>query len=190
MLGRRPRLTRSLARSIAHHVRNGLPNKDAARLAGIGESTFYRWIERGEEAKDDIYQEFMELLKESLSSFKRANLDIIQRAADTHTTTTTRHIKTVGGVVGKDGKVEGGERTEEIKTEERPPLWTPAAWLLERRFPAEFGRTVLEHAGRIDGAPDDGPRVIKVIFVDEKAPGAMAELKADGAGKEKAHGKT
>ena len=178
MLGRRPRLTRSLAKSIAHHVRNGLPNKDAARLAGIGESTFYRWIERGEEGNDDIYLEFIELLKESLVSFKRANIDLIQRAADTPTTTTTRHIKTVGGV-----------KTEEVKTEERPPLWTPAAWLLERRFPAEFGRTVLEHAGRIDGAPDDGPRVIKVIFVDEKAPGAMAELKADGAGKEKAHGK-
>ena len=187
MLGRRPRLTRALARAIAKHVRNGLPNKDAARLSGIGESTFYRWIERGEEGKDDIYQEFIELLKESLVGFKRANLEIIQRAADTPNTTTTRHIKTVGGEL-INGKLEGGERTEEVKTEERPPLWTPAAWLLERRFPAEFGRTVLEHAGRIEGGGGE-PRTIKVVFVDSKAPGAIAELKKDGKGKGKVHGK-
>ena len=42
-VGRKTKLTPDLEAEIVGNVRKGLSNKVACRMAGIGETTFYRW---------------------------------------------------------------------------------------------------------------------------------------------------
>ena len=81
-MGRRTKLSQGMIDKICNHVRNGLPNKDAIRLVGIDQSTFYKWKGAGE-APDapPMLQKFFKSLKAAESEFKQANLEVIRRAA-------------------------------------------------------------------------------------------------------------
>lgn len=64
-MGRRLKLTPEMIERICTFVRMGLPYEVAARAAGIGPSTFYRWKALGERARSGIYREFWEALNEA-----------------------------------------------------------------------------------------------------------------------------
>ena len=61
-------------RIILQAVEKGLNQKDAARLAGIDESTYWRWIKRGEEAKSGEYHDFVQAVERVKSLAKTALL--------------------------------------------------------------------------------------------------------------------
>ena len=139
----------------------GLPNVQAALLASIDESTFYRWLNHAIPTEDNPnpearYCKFCKSVKEAEADFIEAK---VRRAANEPTVIERQHIRTVGE--GKDAKT-----VKEITRETRPPTWAPAAWLLERRRPDLFGRRI-EHAGEI-ATPSDGPKVIQLVFADEE----------------------
>ena len=108
----------------------------------ISEPTFYRWQKEAADEKTTtpLHQQLVEALDEAQASFKAANLGIIRTAATDPTVETQEHV-----IQHKDGT-----ETKEVRRITRPPTWQPAAWLLERRFPGEFGRRFIEHAGKLE----------------------------------------
>ncbi|MAF25753.1 hypothetical protein CL634_09305 [bacterium] len=85
----------------------GCTHELAAKYAGIGESTFYLWLARGREGREE-YIDFLEAVKRTEAKCAVGALSII--------------IGQARGREAKDGK-------EAIQ-----PKWQAAAWLLERRY--------------------------------------------------------
>ena len=138
-MSRRTKLTRERIETLAGYVANGCTNRDAARLSGIAESTLYHWLGIAREHEHEgrtrtLPVQLARALEEAEAGFRRAQLEVIRRAA----TEPTIEIRT---------RTLSDGTTETIRTE-RPPSWQPAAWLLERKYPGEYGRR-LEHSDAI-----------------------------------------
>lgn len=63
MVGRKTKLTPELAEKIANYISTGNYAVVVCGLVGIGESTYYSWLEKGVKAKSGKYREFLELIK-------------------------------------------------------------------------------------------------------------------------------
>jgi len=60
-LGRQTKLTEEVQEQICRAVEAGTPLKHAAAFAGIGETTVYQWMARGEESDNgSVYRSFQE----------------------------------------------------------------------------------------------------------------------------------
>lgn len=83
-VGRKTKLTEEMIEEIAKHIELGMINKDVAQLVGISETTFYNWMNEGENSKDDnnIFRKFYLKVKEAEAKAIKRNLAIIQRAAN------------------------------------------------------------------------------------------------------------
>lgn len=64
-MGRKSRLTPELAERIANLISTGNFTVVVCGLVGISESTFYRWMARGEKATRGVYREFWEQVKKA-----------------------------------------------------------------------------------------------------------------------------
>ena len=65
-------------------------------------------------------------------------------------------------------------------TREKNPQWTAAAWLLERKYPDEYGKAERQ---RDDAKADAAPRIVLGVVaqpVQEKLPGFDGEGRSDG----------
>ena len=67
---------------IIQAIKQGNYQKTAAALAGIDESTYYRWVERGKEAKSGKYCEFYKSIKKAEEFAKAYYLQQIREAAE------------------------------------------------------------------------------------------------------------
>lgn len=63
--GRRTKLTPEVQNRIVAAMKAGNYMEAVCNFAGIGTSTFYRWMERGEKAKSGRYREFWEAVKKA-----------------------------------------------------------------------------------------------------------------------------
>lgn len=82
-MARPTKLTQELTDRIVLAIRAGNYSKVAAEMAGIGETTFYRWLELG--AKDDAkkeYREFRESIKRAEAEAEVRSVALIRQAAD------------------------------------------------------------------------------------------------------------
>ena len=84
-MGRRSKLTPEVKEKICGYVRQGLSFEAAARLAGISESTFYRWRHWGENARSGIFREFWEELKKAEVEAEAALVNYIRTEAQSGT---------------------------------------------------------------------------------------------------------
>jgi hypothetical protein len=126
---------------IVQAIRDGNFQVVAAEVGGVGESTFYRWLQQGEAEPAGIYKEFWEAVTRARYEAEQDNVANVQKAARGHDA-----VKVVEEV-GADGQV---KRTT---TTWREYDWRAAAWYLERSFPERWGhRQKLEHTGK-DGGP-------------------------------------
>lgn len=70
---------------IVEAIRKGNYIDNAAAMAGIAESSYYHWIERGdadiEAGKVTIYSEFSEAIKRAKAEGEQIDLDLIAEAA-------------------------------------------------------------------------------------------------------------
>lgn len=123
--GRPTKLDAEAANAIVAILQKGLPIDDACAAAGISDTTFQRWMRKGEAAlkarnpKPEAaqFREFCTAVKKARSMGKVSNLQIIENAARGTGTT--------------------------------PGSWQAAAWLLERMFPHQFGRKII----RLEATP-------------------------------------
>jgi hypothetical protein len=64
-VGRPSKLTPAVKQRLLDAIRAGNYYEAACVYAGIGETTFYRWMERGEKASSGEYREFWESVKKA-----------------------------------------------------------------------------------------------------------------------------
>lgn len=123
MAGRQSKLTPEVQDKIVEALKHGNYQDAAAAYAGISESTFHNWMNRGREEarriadgekanpKETIYLELLEAVEKARSEAEVRNVMYIQRAAQEGT-------------------------------------WQAAAWFLERSHPRKWGRKDRhEHVG-------------------------------------------
>ncbi len=111
------KLTRKLVDQIVELKRDGLCDADIIAAIGVNQSTFYRWLKDGENAKSGVKRALYTELKKAESEYKRSLLTTIKSAAMS-----------------------------------RAQYWTAAAWLLERKYPMEYGK-MERKAEESDNAP-------------------------------------
>ena len=78
--GAKTKLTPKVRDKIISKLKLGNYARTAAACAGISESTFYHWLERGEKEKSGIYSEFLEAVKEAQAESEANLLNHISKA--------------------------------------------------------------------------------------------------------------
>lgn len=81
-MGRPSKLTDDTQQRILDALRLGTTQENAARYAGIGPATYYRWLEQG--AQDDApdeYREFRDAVEQARAEAEVRNVAIIADAA-------------------------------------------------------------------------------------------------------------
>jgi len=81
-MSRQKKLTPEVQDKIVSALRAGNYQETAARYAGIGETTFYRWMEMGEdEEAEEIYREFREAVEKAKADAEVRDVALIDKAA-------------------------------------------------------------------------------------------------------------
>lgn len=62
-MGRKCKLTPEVQQRVVECLGLGSNRANAAAAAGVGETTFYRWMERGEASSKGIFREFWEAVR-------------------------------------------------------------------------------------------------------------------------------
>ena len=141
-MARPTKLTPETQESIMNYIRMGVPYEEAALKSGISKVTFYNWKNRGEKARSGIFRQFFNSLKEANAHAMVALLGRVHKAG-------------MGGEIKEFKKTEYDAKGNIIKVivEDRlvPPLnFAPNAWILERRWPKQFGRYRMTDEGNSD----------------------------------------
>lgn len=77
--GRHSKLTPEVQKKIVSAIRAGNYAQVAAKYAGIGESTYYNWLQRGRDENKGIYREFLEAVKRAESEAEVRTVALIHR---------------------------------------------------------------------------------------------------------------
>ncbi len=77
-MGRKPKLTPELQKTLCDAIAGGNYNDVAAEYAGIGTTTFYRWMEQGEQAESGMYRDLWDAVKKAASQAEVRNVAIIE----------------------------------------------------------------------------------------------------------------
>jgi transposase len=81
-MGRPSKLTPALAAAIAERVRNGNFPDVAAQCEGVGKSTFYAWMSRGQAETEGPFRDFAESVTRAEAEFESTQLDAVRVAVD------------------------------------------------------------------------------------------------------------
>jgi len=128
--GRPTRLTRTVIDGLVQATEQGYNRKTACAVVGISTSAFNDWIQRGTEEPGSIFSELVAKIEAADEIAKKVTLDAIREHA-----AGGRTIRKVQERRDAEGNLLG--YTETI--EELPPSLQASIWILERRFPEEFG---------------------------------------------------
>lgn len=77
--GRSSKLTPEVQKKIVSAIRAGNYAQVAAKYAGIGETTYYVWLQRGKEESRGKYKEFREAVKRAESEAEVRTVALIHR---------------------------------------------------------------------------------------------------------------
>jgi hypothetical protein len=78
--GQKTKLTSIMQDRICQLLRAGCYAERAAAASGIDQSTFYRWLQRGEQEEDGLYREFRDAVKSAEAEAEARAVTIIQLA--------------------------------------------------------------------------------------------------------------
>lgn len=158
-MARRTKLTPDLQAELCKYIELGLTNRDAARLVGIEERSFYRWLRRGTESPGGKFGQFCHAIDEALARGKADRLQIIRDSAfgavernGVRYAAVKRvdHVREEGTLDDQGNFRSTGKAIRESKTDYIPCDSADAKWWLERRFPEEFGRSVQSVEGKVE----------------------------------------
>lgn len=138
MAGRPTKLDSEMHKRIIGLVRAGNYIETAASASGVPRVKLYDWLKRGNKEAIGQYRDFVEAFHSAESESEAIALQSIAKAGQGDEVTIVKEK------FGADGELV--ERTTERRREKN---WTAAAWRLERRFPAKWGKRF-----RVD--PEDG----------------------------------
>lgn len=142
--GRPCSLDRNVIELIASGVAQGMTKRSACMVAGVPQSSFCRWMERGQSGKSGIYWELWNKVKDAEESAKQYHLDLLKEHA-----TGGRIVRRV-----QERRNEKGELIGTVETiEQLPPSLQASIWYLERNFPEEFGPRQRVDVGNKDENP-------------------------------------
>lgn len=133
-MGRPSKLTEETQARICEGIRLGMTYARAAASVRIDYTTLRKWMIKGEASVSGQYREFFDAVKEAEADCTKACLAVIRRAAL-------------------------GDPAHAVV-----PQWTAAAWLLERRYPQEYGKVarILEPASDQKDQPEPGELINRV----------------------------
>jgi Bacteriophage Sf6, terminase small subunit-like len=128
----RSKLNKETQERICQGIELGMTLDHAARFGMVDYSTMRRWIEKGEgEKPSKKHREFCEAYKRAQGKVEARCLAHIAQAAKG---------VFVDKVTTRTDSDTGEQVTESTKVCVQAPNWTAAAWVLERRWPAHYGR--------------------------------------------------
>ena len=83
MRGRKPKINDELVERFIRAIKLGCPIKDACGCAGIGETTYYKWMNWADSDRRDakVYRDFRDKIKAAEGEATQAWLAIIEKAA-------------------------------------------------------------------------------------------------------------
>lgn len=81
-MSRRSKLNKERQARLCEALRAGNTRAAAAEYAGIGTSTLYRWLDRGEAQQRGAYRDFWDAVKKAEADAEVRNVALIQRAAN------------------------------------------------------------------------------------------------------------
>jgi hypothetical protein len=85
-MSRKLKITQETTDKICLAIRAGNYAKVAAEMAGIGETTYYRWLEEGQKVgASKVYREFWESIKRAEADAEVAAVALIRQAANNGT---------------------------------------------------------------------------------------------------------
>lgn len=119
--------TEEIAIAICEAIASGVPERIAAQAAGIHRSTLHAWKKNTSSFSDAIKRARASAIVERIETIRKAakggdEVEVIEK--------TIKH---------KDGKLE-----RVVIRKKTPPIWTAAAWYLERQVCEEFGQNRIE----------------------------------------------
>jgi hypothetical protein len=172
------KLTPALRNQMVDLLESGQRFEAACDLCGITYQTHRNWMTRGEvEAhrltdpkakarKDETpYLEYFDAIKRATAHAEVDNVKSIIDASKGGQEVQTQTIEKFD----KDGNL----KERKVVTQLAPPQWTAAAWFLERRLPAEYGkRDVL----KIETEVRQQLEQLLAALRNELSPGAYGEV--------------
>lgn len=115
--GRHTALTPEVEESILGNIRLGVPVKDAMKIQGISERSYYSWIKRGSDELERLERDQSAVPNPSEVQF----LQFLQSVERAKSEAAGLHVATVTNAARRGD-------------------WRASAWWLERQRPEEFGK--------------------------------------------------
>lgn len=148
---RKMSLTKEVIDSIAKAISNGLNNNDACSIAGVSRASFYSWLKDAEEALRN--PEAKKKIKHV--GLKLELLDAIKNAESKYK---LFHLQNI---------MQASRST-----------WQASAWILERKYPEEFGK-IDRAAILVNNGKDNGMLPELLEFFKMKANGIDVKTNQD-----------
>jgi len=157
--GRPTSCTQEMIEKLSLSVRAGLSIERACSLAGCSDSSYKTWKIKGEN-QEEPYAAFLAAIKEAEAGFIEDQLKVIRDATKDLVTTNAK---------GQEVVLRG--------------QWAAAAWLLERKYRAEYGKyaTKMNLQGSDEGSEIDQVVMLSKQIVDRMVKGEITAEEAKTA---------
>ncbi|KKK75903.1 hypothetical protein LCGC14_2869070, partial [marine sediment metagenome] len=141
-IGRPTLLTSKLIEQVAGLVGKGNYISTACQIVGIGERTYYDWLERAskDESEESIYSQFSQAIKRAESDAEARRVERIEQAG-------------IGGGLIRRRTTTTKDGTEILDEQYAQPNWLADMTHLERRHPDRWGRkdrTRIDVSGKVE----------------------------------------
>ena len=82
-MGRNTKLTKKVTEKICLAIRGGAYAETAAAFAGIGKTSFYKWLKKGNNPEEKpIYKTFVNAIEKAMADSEISDLAVISKAAN------------------------------------------------------------------------------------------------------------
>lgn len=165
-MGRPTALTDRVEETILSHLMSGMSIDTACALAGIGTTTFHRWMQRGDDARqtldsqgvlspeEDRFRDFREAVLDARAQAEARAVGIVMKAMHGGFVTSERPVTDVNGDVQYDP--EGNVLYERTMT---PPDGRLALQYLQRARPKDWSQQAANINAKVEVSGPDGAPV-------------------------------